>query len=108
MLSGVHYYALHEWLIAAREAGYHAPVELLPKLLILGQKRENLRYFLAPVIGVRGMWLALEISNQNWNWALETPEYDLEDILAMERLQEIEMIKQLQAKPLDELIHRIS
>ncbi len=103
MLSGVHQYVLKEWLITANRMNYHVREDVLPRLLLLGQKHEDMRPYLLSVIGERGMWLASEITNQNWGWVLETPQYNLDDVMEYERLQEYAIIERLRGEKLDVL-----
>ena len=104
MLTGIHRFALREWLILAHRAGQHVSEEVLPHLLLLGQKRQDLRPYLLPVIGQHGYWLSGEITNQNWNWVLETPEDDIDDVITVERLQEDVLIKNLKDREIKEAL----
>lgn len=49
---------LREWLAAATARGRHAPSELLPVLLDLATRDTSFGAAAAPVLGVRGRWLA--------------------------------------------------
>jgi len=68
MLRGEYEILLPEWLSALSSAGQRAPAELLPAVLELGQKREELREAILPVLGARGRWLAAQ--NSIWEFAL--------------------------------------
>lgn len=103
ILSGVHHYALHEWLITATQHGLVVREDILPTLLRIGNNVYYLRHFILPVLGYKGMKLAADITNQNWNWALESVQYMLEENIDYERLREEDMIKQLRSAPLHNL-----
>lgn len=95
MLRGVHSFALQEWCIVAQQAGQHVQEDVLPKLLNLGQNQSFLRPFLLSVLGERGMWLVLEITNQNWWWVFDTPSSALADVIARKQQQEPEIAEHL-------------
>lgn len=57
---------LPEWLTVAATARKKIPPEYLPHLLTLGQKQNNLRACILPVLGKRGYWLAKQ--NPDWNY----------------------------------------
>jgi hypothetical protein len=65
-----HFYAeaLPEWLRELARQGKRIPEEALPLILEAGRKHERLRDLILPVIGRRGRWLALEVTNRQWNW----------------------------------------
>ncbi len=56
-----------EWLARAARSDLLAPLETLPALLNLGTSKPELREVIAPVLGERGRWLALQ--NSDWAWA---------------------------------------
>jgi len=69
MLRGEYEILLPEWLSALSSAGQRAQAELLPAVLELGRKREELREAILPVLGARGRWLAAQ--NPIWEFALK-------------------------------------
>jgi len=95
ILSGRHRLALIEWLVEAIRARRHVREDFLPRLLLLGQKRVDLRPYLLSLVGQRGMWLALEIRDQNWKWVFDTPESHLDDLIQLGQLGELELRQQL-------------
>ena len=103
ILSGVHHYALHEWLITATRNNFVVREDILPTFLRIGNNVYYLRHFILPVLGYKGMNLAADITNQNWNWALESVHYPLEENIDYERLREENIIRQLRSAPLHNL-----
>jgi hypothetical protein len=82
MLQYKHWQALQEWFIAVIEAHVHVRAEVLPRLLYLGLRKPALRPFLLPILGERGLWLAIEIKNQNWKWVFSTSPDEWREIVA--------------------------
>jgi hypothetical protein len=66
MLSGEHAEMLDEFLTALACTERLVPPEHLPELLELGRARRAFRSVLAPVVGRRGLWLAL--LNNDWRY----------------------------------------
>jgi hypothetical protein len=100
MLKSIHANALQEWCVIVSQAGQHVQEDALPKLLTFGQKYEKLRPLLRPILGERGVWLAGEITNQNWKWVLETPAYPIHQVVETLQQQEESWIEQLNTVPL--------
>lgn len=99
MYAGIYRDLLPEWLMTVIEAKRRVWDEFLPHLLMLGQKQERFRQYIVPVLGEAGFWLASEITNQNWKWAFEIPEMDIDYLRYGEQNREREFIKQLNEKP---------
>jgi hypothetical protein len=99
MLKSIHANALQEWCVIVSQAGQHVQEDALPKLLTFGQKYEKLRPLLRPILGERGVWLAGEITNQNWKWVLETPAYPIHQVVETLQQQEEPWIEQLNTAP---------
>lgn len=57
---------LPEWLEIAAQKGQRAPEQYLPRLLTLAANRQQI----LPVLGQRGLWLAMQ--NPEWNIAIDT------------------------------------
>ncbi|MFE3514868.1 DUF5691 domain-containing protein [Streptomyces sp. NPDC059166] len=57
-----------QWLASASAHGYRAPAELLPPLLDAARARTDLRPYVLPFAGPRGLWLAA--LNPEWRFAL--------------------------------------
>ncbi len=68
ILGGKHTQLLPEWLTVAAAARKRVPSEYLPQLLTLGQKQSNLRAAILPVLGKRGLWLAMQ--NPDWDYVI--------------------------------------
>jgi hypothetical protein len=51
---------LEEWLQAVSAAGWSLPHRWLPELLDLSYQKEDIRPLVAPLLGARGRWLALQ------------------------------------------------
>ncbi|MBI3650539.1 MAG: hypothetical protein HY231_05760 [Acidobacteria bacterium] len=66
MLSGEYRDALVEWLKALAEAGKRVNAMLLPSLLNYAAANKIFRPLILPVIGRRGVWLALQ--NPEWSF----------------------------------------
>jgi hypothetical protein len=108
MIKGIHTFALKEWLITTIKARHHVQADVIPNLLLLGLNRKELRPYLLPVLGQRGLWLSLEILNQNWKWVFDTPDYPIDDVIAFEQLHEQEVLTQLREKPLNQLLPQVN
>jgi len=65
-----------EWLALAARAGVRADETTLPELLDHGRSRVELRAAIAAVLGERGPWLAREIGDAGWSWAIAAPAPD--------------------------------
>lgn len=66
ILNGEHPELLDEWLTLLSSRGQRVPEEYLPRLFEVATKRKNLRDFVSPVSGERGLWLAS--MNPEWRW----------------------------------------
>jgi hypothetical protein len=95
LLAEQHDPALGEWCLAVAGAGRLAPPEALPRLLSIGRRRPALRPFLRLVMGERGPWLAREVRNQDWRWALEAPAIPLAEALAERQANEARLLDRL-------------
>lgn len=66
----------HELLAVVARSGQRLPDAWLPAALELGRRHAALRAPVAPVLGVRGAWLAAQ--HDGWRWAVNTDTPDLE------------------------------
>jgi hypothetical protein len=69
LLDGQFAAVLPEWLALLVSSGQRTPEELLPRLLILGERQPALRDVIRQAGGERGRWLA----QQNLAWGYATP-----------------------------------
>jgi hypothetical protein len=92
---------LPEWCIHTGLLKLHIPPELLPDILQHGQRYEDLRQHLGLLLGRRGVWLAQEITNQNWKWALEIKTTDPRAVLETQRWRETEIMDLLKTQSID-------
>ncbi len=68
ILNGEYNVILPEWLKVAASAKKIVSPRYLPELLTLGKQQNNLRKYILPVLGKRGIWLAAQ--NPEWNYIL--------------------------------------
>lgn len=94
MLEGHHEEVMPEWLKTVTEAGKRIPEEALPLLLELGRKQTSLRDLIAPIIGERGRWLALEATPKDWGWiAPRNPEKTWQEGAPDKRYEVLEALR---------------
>jgi hypothetical protein len=99
---------LPEWCIHAAYWGLRVPEEWLADVLQYGQKTSRLQQYLLPLLSKRGKWLAQEINNQNWKWALTTTEADPKSLRELQRWREPEILEALNTKSLDVRVYQHS
>lgn len=68
LLQGMYPVLRAEWLRLAGTHRCRLPLRLLPGVLELGSKQQELRALIVPLLGARGAWLARQ--NRQWDWAL--------------------------------------
>ncbi len=68
ILNGEYSAIISEWLKVLAESGKVVSPRYLPDLLNLGKRQHNLRKDILPVLGKRGIWLAMQ--NPEWNYVI--------------------------------------